>query len=85
MGHYQDLYFEFKNNPKNVRFEDLDKLLQKFGRFERRAPRSGSSHYTYSHPDLFEILTIPKERPLKIIYVKKAIKALEAVIDELNN
>ena len=33
-----------RNNPTNVRFEDLDRLLRSYG-FESRSPRG--SHYFY--------------------------------------
>jgi predicted RNA binding protein YcfA (HicA-like mRNA interferase family) len=73
---YDKLYAKIVNNPKNVAFRELDKLLRKHG-FERSNPRSGSSHYTYRHPDLVHILTIPYKRPIKAIYVKQALAAIE--------
>jgi predicted RNA binding protein YcfA (HicA-like mRNA interferase family) len=48
----------------------------------KRSPRGGSSHYTYSHPDLKDIITIPKDRPIKLFYIKKALSAFEIVKDE---
>ena len=54
----EKLYAKIVNNPKNVDFEELDRLLQKYG-FKRSNPRSGSRHFTYRHPDLVNILTIP--------------------------
>lgn len=76
MGGLEKLYAKIANNPKGVRFEELDKLLKKYG-FQRRQPGGGSSHYTYWHPQLPEILTVPYGRPVKAIYVKKAIAAIE--------
>ena len=64
------------NNPKDVRFEDIDKVLKYYG-FECRSSKSGSSHYTYFHVSLPDILTIPKDRPIKAVYVKKAISAIQ--------
>lgn len=64
------LYEQTVNNPKDVNFQDLDKILRKFG-FSCRKPSSGSSHYTYFHTKLPDILTIPYRRPIKAIYVKK--------------
>lgn len=78
MTRFDKLYNQIVNNPKDVKFEDLDKLLTRAG-FECRQPRSGSSHYTYHHPKLIEVLSIPKARPIKAIYVKKAIAAIESV------
>lgn len=82
MAHYKKLYEKIKNNPKHVSFEDIDKLLTKVGGFTKRAPRGGSSHYTYSHPDLEDIITVPKDRPVKPIYIKRALRAFEIVREE---
>lgn len=84
MGQYKKLYDKIKSNPKNVSFDEIDKLLTKMGGFNRRAPKSGSSHYTYSHPDLQDILTVPKDRPIKVIYIKKALAAFEIVVSDFN-
>ena len=50
-------------------FEELRSVLLRLG-FEQRTP--GGSHYTFSHPEVRSILTVPKRKPLKPIYVKKA-------------
>lgn len=71
----EKLYAKIVNNPRDVRFEELDKLLTQFG-FWRRQPGGGSSHYNYSHPQLPDVLTIPFARPIKAIYVKQAILAI---------
>jgi len=42
-----------------------------------RQPGKGSSHYIYHHPELPDLLSIPKARPIKAIYVKQAIAAIE--------
>jgi len=78
MGHYQKLYRKIKNNPKNVRFEEIDKLLVNAGGFVRR--NKSSSHYFYSHPDLNGIddyVNIPYNKPIKECYIKKAIEKFE--------
>lgn len=82
MSHYKKLYRKIKNNPKDVSFEYMDKLLTKVGGFTRRNPRGGSSHYTYSHPDLMDIITIPKDKPIKSVYIKKALNAFDIVKGE---
>jgi predicted RNA binding protein YcfA (HicA-like mRNA interferase family) len=76
MTKYDKLYAKIVNNPKNVTFEELDKILHKQG-FKRSNPSSGSSHYTYRHPELTNILTIPYKRPIKAIYVKQALAIIE--------
>lgn len=75
MGHYFKLYKTIKNNPYDIRFEDIDKLLTKVGGFEVR--NDGSSHYIYYHPDCPENISIPKNRPVKPIYIKNAIRKFE--------
>lgn len=76
MTKFDKLYAKIVRNPKNVNFDELDKLLRRYG-FECRQPSKGSSHYNYYHPDLPELITIPYDRPIKAVYVKEAIKALK--------
>jgi len=81
MSRFEKLLLGMKQNPKNVSFEELDKVLKKCG-FERRNPGSGSSHYTYAHPQLMDILTVPKSRPVKAVYVKRALQLIELLDKE---
>ncbi|MFZ5641427.1 MAG: type II toxin-antitoxin system HicA family toxin [Bacillota bacterium] len=76
MTRFDKLYTKIANNPIDVKFSDLDNILKQYG-FECRQPNKGSSHYIYYHQELSEILTIPYARPIKAIYVKQAIKAIE--------
>lgn len=76
MTKYDKLYTKIVNNPKDIDFDGLDKVLRQHG-FKRRQPRKGSSHYVYHHPDLPDLISIPKARPVKAIYVKDAIAAIE--------
>ena len=62
-------------NPKNVRFEDLDNLLKEMG-YEVKQRRRGSSHYNYRKEGEDLIITIPKDQPVKVTYVKLVIKRL---------
>jgi len=66
-----------RNNPKSVRFDDIDLLLTWHG-FECRQPRGGSSHYVYTRRDY--VITIARHKP----YVhSKAVKEVLAILDEL--
>ncbi|NLC77893.1 MAG: hypothetical protein GX750_09800 [Clostridia bacterium] len=76
MTKFDKLYSKIVNNPKDVSFEELDKVLKHYG-FKCRQSGGGSSHYNYYHAALTDILTIPRNRPLKAIYVKKALLAIE--------
>ena len=62
-----------RNNPTNVRFEDLDRLLRSYG-FERRPPRG--SHYFYKKKGCRPI-SIPRHKPVKTVYVKRALALIE--------
>lgn len=74
MVRLEKLIAKIKNNPKNVRFETIHNLLINHG-FEVRQPKNGSSHYHYKLGRY--LLTIPRKDPVKEIYIKQAIKALE--------
>lgn len=73
----QKLYEKIKNNPKNVSFEEIDKLMEAGG-FVRRTCKS--SHNVYTHPDLHGIddsINIPFKRPIKPFYIKRALIKFE--------
>ena len=75
MSKLEKLLQRIKNNPKTVRFEELDKILTNSG-YERTQPRSGSSHYTY-RKERKEPITIPHHKPyVREIYVQKIIREL---------
>lgn len=65
-----------RNNPKNVRFEDLQKILENLG-FELRH-RSGS-HVVFVRGK--HVLIIPFRRPfLKVVYAQLALAAIDEVL-----
>ena len=66
-----------RQNPRSVRFEDLDKVLRRFG-FEVSQPRSGSSHYVYKHGAYK--LVVAKHEPF---VHSKAVKAVIDILDEI--
>lgn len=72
---------KIRQNPKNVSFEDLRKVLEDFG-FELK--RSSGSHHSFSiiiegEPHL---LVIPYRRPVKTVYVREALKLIDHLIEE---
>jgi hypothetical protein len=79
----QKLRARIEQNPKHIRFEDLDKLLHGYG-FIVRQPRGGSSHYVYKRDQW--LLTVPYRRPhIREHYVKEApayIEEIEALEDK---
>jgi len=71
----EKLLNHISHHPNSVRFEELNKILRHAG-FERRQPRSGSSHYTYFKGN--KLLTVPKHKPyIKEIYVVRALALLQ--------
>ncbi len=56
---------------------DIEKVAKGVG-LTVRTPRRGS-HYTISHPDLDEILTIPARRPLKPVYLRKFVSMIDSI------
>ena len=75
MSKLEKLLQRIKNNPKTVRFDELDKILVNTG-YERFQPRGGSSHYTYRKHGR-NPLTIPFRKPfVHEVYVHKVISEL---------
>ena len=67
---------------KNLRFDELRKVLENYG-YVMNAPKGGSSHYTFRKSGC-QPITIPKHEPIKKIYVEmvKQIVESEANYDE---
>ncbi len=75
MSKLEKLYLKVKNNPKAVRFEELNKILLAEG-FKMRQPGKGSSHYIYKRGDVS--ITIPRRKPFVLEkYVREIIKIVE--------
>lgn len=53
---------------KSLRFEELEKVLNKFG-YTKNQPNGGSSHYTFRKEGCMPI-TIPKHVPLNRAYIE---------------
>jgi predicted RNA binding protein YcfA (HicA-like mRNA interferase family) len=80
LGQLEKLLEKIRNNPKQVRFKELDRLLIRAG-FSRRHPHGGSSHYTYIKG--LTRITVPFHQPhIGEAYVKLVIKILEGEIND---
>ena len=42
-------------------------------------PSGGGSHYKVSHPSQRDILTIPRARPVKPVYIRKLVRFIDAI------
>ena len=68
MSKWDKLITRICNLSKDLRFDELRKVLESYG-YEMNAPRSGSSHYTFRKQGCMPI-TIPKHEPIKKVYVR---------------
>ncbi len=75
----KDEVAELKKRRRSVKPQALHKLLKKAG-FERRYGKG--DHWVYKHELLDYLLTIDPRKPLLPVYVSKAIKAIEEVMDK---
>lgn len=73
-----------RSNPRDWRFQQLRNVLEHFG-FVVRQPSGGGSHAIFSHPDLDFILSVPRARPIKGIYVKQAVSAVDELFEKWRN
>lgn len=77
MGKKEKLLQQMRQNPKNVRYEQLESILLSYG-FEKREGKG--SHVVFKLPGQ-RPLTVPRKKPfLKKIYVENALKAIDALI-----
>jgi predicted RNA binding protein YcfA (HicA-like mRNA interferase family) len=66
-------------NPKDLRFEELEKVILMCGyKFER----SKGSHFIYGKNG-YDILNIPRKTPVKSYLIKQVLSAVEDCIEEL--
>ena len=68
MSKWEKLLQKILALSKDLRFEELRKVLESYG-YVMQAPRGGSSHYTFRKPGYTKI-TIPKHNPIKRVYVE---------------
>ncbi|MGE4294724.1 MAG: type II toxin-antitoxin system HicA family toxin [Campylobacterales bacterium] len=74
MSKKDKLLESIKNNPHDVSFQDIKKLLEERG-FSCRQPNKGSSHFIFTKAGS-EPISIPSKRPIKAVYVKKVLKLI---------
>lgn len=76
MSQFDKLLLKIKSLSKELRFDELCKVLEYYG-YTMHAPRGGSSHYTFRKPGRAPI-TIPKHDPIKKIYVMMVKEVVES-------
>lgn len=82
MSKWDKLLKKICNLSKELRFDELRKVLENYG-YAMNAPKGGSSHFTF-RKDGCQPITIPKHEPIKKVYVElvKHIVESEALNDE---
>ncbi|MBO4650392.1 MAG: type II toxin-antitoxin system HicA family toxin [Clostridiales bacterium] len=80
MNKWDKLLDKILSLSKDIRFDELRKVLENYG-YVMCAPRSGSSHYTFRKSGRSPI-TIPKHEPIKKVYVEMV---REIVEEEMQN
>lgn len=78
MSKWEKLLERIRNLSKDLRFDELRKVLESYG-YTMSAPRGGSSHYTFRKPGCMPI-TIPKHEPIKRVYVEKVREVVESEV-----
>jgi len=68
MGKLEKLIEKIIKLDKNLRFDELAKVLIRLG-YKQNQPGGGSSHYTFRKEGKMPI-TIPKDNPITKVYVE---------------
>ncbi|MBO4347580.1 MAG: type II toxin-antitoxin system HicA family toxin [Lachnospiraceae bacterium] len=68
MSQFDKLILKIRNLDKDLRFDELKKVLELYG-YEMKGPSGGSSHITFRKSGNPPI-TIPKHNPIKRVYVE---------------
>jgi len=63
------------NLNKNLRFDDLTKVLLRIGYIQHQ-PRGGGSHFTFRKPGK-PPLTLPKQMPMNKVYIEMVREAIQ--------
>jgi predicted RNA binding protein YcfA (HicA-like mRNA interferase family) len=74
LSKYDKLLEKIQHLDKDLRFDELAKVLEKIG-YRMDAPDSGSSHRTFRKENSMPI-TIAKHKPIKVVYIKLVRDAL---------
>ena len=76
MSSWDKLIARILSISKDLRFDELKKVLEEYG-YTAHQPRSGSSHYTFRKPGCMPI-TIPRHEPIKKKYVEMVKEVVES-------
>ena len=83
MSKWDKLIIRIRNLSKDLRFNELRKVLESYV-YEMHPPKSGSSHYTFRKRGCMPI-TIPKHEPIKKVYVEMVRQVVESEAENNEN
>ena len=83
MSQFDKLLQQIRNLDKNMRFDELRKVLEHYG-YTMSGPSSGSSHKTFRKPGKYPI-TIPQHEPIKRVYIEMVKEIVESEEDNGQN
>ena len=75
MSKWDKLLCRLYSLSPELRFEELQKILEAYG-YTMTAPKSGSGHYTFRKKGR-NIITIPKHKPIKRVYINLVRETVE--------
>ena len=76
MSQFEKLLWRIRTLDKDMRFNELKKVLEHYG-YVMEGPAGGSSHMTFRKEGK-EIITIPIHNPIKDVYVRKVRDIVES-------
>lgn len=82
MSQFDKLLARIRNLDKNMRFDELRKILEYYG-YTMHGPSGGSSHKTFRKPGCVPI-TIPMHEPIKRAYVELVKTIVESEANDEN-
>ncbi len=83
MSQWDKLLVKILSLSKDLRFDELRKVLESYG-YKMNSPKKGSSHYTFRKPGC-QPITIPKHEPIKRVYVDMVRKVVESEVESDEN
>lgn len=75
MSQLEKLLHRIRSLSKDIRFDELRKVLELYG-YHMDRPKGGSSHCTFRKQGKMPI-TIPVHRPIKAVYIRMVKDVLE--------
>ena len=75
MSQWDKLLDRVRRLSPDLRFEELKKILESYG-YVMSDPKGGSSHYTFRKAG-YPPITIPKQKPIKKVYIEMVREVVE--------